>query len=334
VSNTTCRYGNFFPPGQRVQVGIPLTSGSTFAEWGTLYSLEDDLITVQLSRDQLPERAQLHLGSVLELKVSRDGTFFGCQALLVEEYEGMALALRLLGEMNVDDLREYYRIDVFLPFKYSVPPGQIPAEVKSAWEAMQDQRAQRQNHQARFLPFRQDAPPLEEHDQAWQKLPPVAANISGGGLKVMLTDRLAKGTLVHIELFLPTSPPRVIDIVGRVVFATPFDECSINNRLFNTALTFHFIAERDRDAIVAFVSAQQLARLQTIQVSVEAPAGREPDLRPGRRQILRWTIGAVIGLMALYLFARGLAGYYAGHEKHEIETIFERGLQKYLEQFK
>jgi hypothetical protein len=334
VSSRTCRYGNFFPPGQRVQVGIPLTKGSTFAEWGTLCSLDDDLITVQLSRDQLPEGARLQMGSVLELKVSRDGTFFGCQALLVEEYEGLALALRLLGEMNVDDLREYYRIDVFLPFKYSVPLVQVPDKVKSVWEAMRDLRARRQNQQARFLPFPHDALPLEEHDQAWQKLPPVAANISGGGLKVMLTERLAKGTLVDIELFLPTSPPRVIDIVGRVVFATPFDECAINNRLFNTALTFHFIAERDRDAIVAFVSAQQLTRLQTIQVSVEEPAGRKTDQRPGQRRIVRWTIGTIIGLLALYLFARSLAGYYAGHEKNEIETLFEGGIKKYLEQFK
>lgn len=314
-----------------MQLGIPQGGGSSFSEWGNVLVLDDDLLTVQLSRQQLPENSQLRMGGVLELKVSRDGTFFGCQALLVEEYEGKELTLRLIGNMSVDDLREYYRIDVYLPFKYSLPDSQNPSVVRRDWETMREVRANRQEQRARFIPFPNA---MTAGDQSWENLPPVVANISGGGLKVNIPEQLAEGTLVDIELFLPVSPPQVIDIVGRVIFSTPLVDSADSDQLFNTALSFHFITERDRDTIVSFIAAEQLARLRSISGRVDAPASHIIKPSPLRHKILRWSAMTAITLVILYLFARSLLSYYQCHEKNEIESIFEQGVKEYLQRNK
>src|SRR5690349_14193247 len=114
MASRNSRYGKFFPTNHRVQVGIPRLDGTVFPEWGTVISLYDDLVTLRLSREQLPENAILAMGGELELRVEWEGAFYACQALIVEDYNNSTLPMRLLGEMSIKDLREYYRMDVFL----------------------------------------------------------------------------------------------------------------------------------------------------------------------------------------------------------------------------
>jgi len=56
-------------------------------------------------------------------------------------------------------------------------------------------------------------------DHSWDDVIPLAANISGGGIRIMLHHQFAEGDLVPVEIYVPLeSGPKIIDAVCKVVF--------------------------------------------------------------------------------------------------------------------
>jgi hypothetical protein len=80
-------------------------------------------------------------------------------------------------------------------------------------------------------------------------------NLSGGGLRFKTPVYIKPETLVYINLFLPFIPPRVIHVVAETLRS---NEIILGRgSSYMTALRFHFINDRDRETIIAFIFAEQ-----------------------------------------------------------------------------
>ena len=65
-------------------------------------------------------------------------------------------------------------------------------------------------------------------------------NIGGGGVGLCITEKLAPGTLMELEITVPDNPQKVIFGVGEVLWAKPFGviQTEQNVNLFETGIKF------------------------------------------------------------------------------------------------
>lgn len=328
-------YTKYFTVGQRVGVSIPLAGSETFRDWAVLKSVVEDLAELQLSRDFLPPGAQVHVGSILELRTAINDNGYCCRSMVVSENPGRNLLVRFIGEVIYDELREYFRIDVYLPLQLSFPAGQSPAEVKAEWQETRKLRHELKNRETapESATALSDQPEPEGIRTAWNDVPPIAANISGGGLRVTIPERLKEDDLVHIELYLPLPEPIVIDIVGQVI--TTLQITFGDTPMYSTAIRFQYIDERDRDRIINYVSVEQMELLRRFRKGF-LTAGSDGTGRSGSlvRKILGRILYAVLFGCVLIWFALWLVDYHRDLPKSELHRIFEQGLREYLNKYK
>jgi len=323
------QYASSFPAGARVRVGIPLSAGGAFQEWGVVRSLERDLLGLELSRDSLPAGASLALGNTLELRFPDQEGGSCCRAVLVGEAAGGSLALRLVDGVVAWEPREYFRQDVYLPVDYRLPPVQNSLEIRERWrQGRRDQEFAAQKPEPGEPPGvtarRAEIRSLLDRRSA---VPPAAANMSGGGMRLAIPERFEPGLLLEMTIHLPR-PPKALELVGEVVELRP----SHGAGGFSTALRFRFIDEADRDRIVGYISGEQVAQLSRLGRGGR-PAAPPPEAGSAPRR-LRLLLGFLV-LVALtgYLSHSSVAKRERG-EKHEIERIFEEGIARFLRQRK
>jgi hypothetical protein len=349
------QYAGSFSPGMKVGVGIPLPNAEIFNDWAIIHEIDEDLVSLQLSRDQLPVRVTLHVGQILELRGGKEGNSYSCRAIIVSEGYAKELLLRLIGEIVSDELREFYRIDAFLPIKYYISHEQHPEILKKQWEIRREDRftrelARRQRQwDSEFvsgvaeLPHerRQDDDIERESDESWDTIVPLAANISGGGLRIVTHQGLDFGEYVLLEILVP-SPRRIVDAVVRVVFANRNYAAGDDHEYFNTGLQFVFIDERDRDSIINHISNVQLKRIRQLRerylfrAAFDADEGEVGQSVVGingqdlGKKVLVWVVMIAIALVLINYFKN----YAVEHPKNEIGEAFEGALKKYIEKQK
>lgn len=327
MTEELAQYAEHFHEGGRVRVHVPLEGGGTFPEWGVVASLERDLLQVDLSRDALPEHAILEQGQTLNLGLAGRNVALSCRGVLVgEELEGHRLVLRLIEEVFQFEPREFFRQDVYLPLDYRLSPVQVSDQVRMRWE-----ERRRQMEFAAQSPEPGEPEELEEsREEIRARLeerkatPPVAANISGGGVRLNIAEKLVYGTLVELSMYLP-HPQRMLEIVGEVVQVAPLPD----GVRFSTALQYRFIDEADRDRLIGFISSQQLQHLAQM-------APRESFREPSSPSLWRRRLGvllciAFIAAVAALLVHANIAKRAAG-EKWEVQRVFDEGIMQFLRQ--
>ena len=327
MSGNLAEYASFFPVGGRIRIGIPLAAGGAFQEWGVVSSLERDLLGLELSRDMLPEGVTLALGNTLEVRFPDKEGGRCCRAVLVGEAAGGLLALRLVDGVVPYEPREYFRQDVYLPVDYRLPPRQQIGEIRERWR-----QGRRDQEFAAQKPEPGEPPQLAAHrEEICNRLeqragaPPAAANMSGGGVRLTIPERLEPGLLVDLTIYLP-QPRRVLELVGEVVEVQP----APGSGGFQTALRYRFIDESDRDRIVGYISGEQLAQLSRLGRG-GVPAVRHPRSESASRR-LRILLGLLILTLLTGYLAHSVIAKRERGEKHEIERIFEEGIARYLKQ--
>lgn len=362
-------YSNYFPVGKKVGVGIPLPNADIFRDWAIIHEMDEDLVSLQLSRDTLPESVSLHYGQILELRGGNEESAYSCRAIIVSEGDARELLLRLIGEVVSDELREFYRIDAFLPIKYFVSKEQNIDKLRKQWEERREQRQQleidladRRWSGAAVLPEGAtlplepreglsetdgdgivpvpDAVAVEEVEQdPWDTIIPLAANISGGGLRIITHQGFEYGEYTLLEIMVP-SPRRVVDAIGRVVFANRNFSAGKDREYFNTGVQFVYIEERDRDAIVGYISNIQLKRIRQLRerylyrgiLESEELSGNEGVFGFKRRTTRVAAVVIFVVICALLIdFYRN---YVLVHPKGQIQRTFEDSIRKYREQQK
>ena len=126
-------YPSFFSSGQRITLTLQVQGRDPFHEWAEIVSLHTDLLEVRLSRDVLPAGALTAPGSTVEIRTGSRGNGYRCRGIVVSKGSVTQLSLRLTGEIILDELREYFRIDVYLPLRLSVPENRNENKVKEEW---------------------------------------------------------------------------------------------------------------------------------------------------------------------------------------------------------
>ncbi len=334
-------YAKFFHFGQRVRVGIPVRGNRLFHEWGVVNIIDQDYLELQLSRDVLPEEVELDVGTILEVRLGKEGSGYRCRAIMISAGSGRLLLTRLIGEIISDELREYFRIDVYLPLRYSIPAGMESAAVEELWQQRCKLRSEAKYQLGSFLQSGAAKQPATEHDADyldWDSLMPIAANISGGGARFRMTEELRQGELLSLELYLPGNPPKVLDIVGQVVYTQQLELHNEEERFFSTAMRFLHIHERDRDHIIKYVSAMQLRRMRQLRRSylywnLFHESGEAEPARLWRKAV-KYSLAACIAIILLIVIGNYLVAYHRNPTRHEIQDIFETGLRKYIDKMK
>src|SRR4051794_32204237 len=97
--STIEQYANYFPIGMKIGVGIPMENNELFRDWAIVQDLEDDVINLQLSRDELPVEVHLISGSILELRGGKDGQGYRCSGFFVTREEEGGVLVHLTGEV-------------------------------------------------------------------------------------------------------------------------------------------------------------------------------------------------------------------------------------------
>lgn len=294
--NSSMSGSGHFPPyfvGMKVEVGIPLSNNTTFRDWAIINERDEELVSLQLSRDILPTGVSLRVGQVLTLRSEYDFQIYVCRAFIVSKGLEQELLLRLTGEIVANELREFHRIDAFLPIKFHALPDKDPDCVKKLWEAQRKQRldGERAREQRRLEAVRErnraeewareqrilgggtslngaelprDAPGDEDDHEyycSWNSITSVAVNISGGGLRISTSRSFTADDLILLEIFVPPSRS-IVDIVARVIFSRQDDASGEGINRFTSGLQFVFIDEPSRSAINRHLSDIQLKRIR------------------------------------------------------------------------
>lgn len=349
-------YSRYFPVGKKVGVGIPLPNAEVFRDWAVIHEIDEDLVSLQLSRDVLPLDVSLHYGQILELRGGSEDNGYCCRAIVVSEGEARELLLRLIGEIVSDELREFYRINAFLPIKYFVSHEQNIGRLHKQWEERRARRHQLEIENndlrwtAEFLPEDAELPQERLRDSfdmvkdeiahdSWDTIIPLAANISGGGLRIITHQGFEDGEYVLFEILVPT-PQRVIDVIGRVIFANRNYAAGNERTYFNTGVQFVYIDERDRDAIVSYISTIQLKRIRQLRErylywgALENEEQSDASGWFGIRRIMKRALPVLFFVLFAALLLNYIWRYSQERPKGEIERTFEEGVKKYREQIK
>ena len=94
----------------------------------------------------------------------------------------------------------------------------------------------------------------EEHPSAKSVQTPV--NISGGGLRLPVSEQIKEGTKLGLEIIIDSPQPAVVECVGEVVGS--YDSGGEQQ----IAMSFVDIEDEDQDAIIAYCLAEQRKQLQ------------------------------------------------------------------------
>lgn len=321
-------YARHFLAGRRVRIAVPRSENLPFQEWGRVLSLTDDLLEIDLSRDSLPPQASLQLGRFVHLSLLDGQDNLGCNGSIASFEKPHRLVLRLLDEVGPYDRREFFRQDVSIQLDYRIPPSQIPHEIREHWRQCRwaTEFASQEpdpNEPAELTSLRREIQATVERRKA---APPVTVNVSGGGMRLNLKERLHPGMLVELGIYLP-QPRKVLEVIGEVVQVT----ASADKDRFSTALRYRLIDEADRDRLIGYMATQQMWQLsrQSSQPASSDPAPVTPPVNQRRLAVWLLILVALLGWQIHAVLAAKARG-----DQHEIARMFDQAIMEFLKQRK
>ncbi|MEI6209819.1 MAG: PilZ-like domain-containing protein [Desulfuromonadales bacterium] len=346
------QYATYFPRGLKITVCIPMDNNELFRDWAIVDALEEDIITLQLSRDELPVAVQLIAGTLLDLRVGNKGMGFRCSGYFDGELGSGKIIVRLSGNVSSSELREFFRIDVFLPFRYHVTEEQNLNILVGTWRKIkkirlaaetdrreaflekhrkllnriaagefdssdQEKRINKQLIEEEFYPI----------DETWDNVNANAINLSAGGFKFVTTDDLNVDDLVFIEMFIPATPPRIMDCVARITFKSRNFSFKNDEEHFNVAVQFVLIDDRDRDAIVSHISHLESLRIRQLR-QLPTLDSESADTRISPFKLAVWI---TVSLIMFFIASSYFYEYSRQKINNEIQDIFQNAVRKYRE---
>jgi len=257
IITSSTEYENFFNAGMEVRFGLHLAGDNMFSDYAEIISIENDRIHLKLYKD-LPHGLRIEAGR--EAIISTIGSWAHCRCHMVLEKRDAArdLFFRFQGPVTEQQQREYFRFDVFIPLRYKIPTNGDRASTEEKW------------YTSRLLTGNKALPvtvPWEKGQKIvrWngtEEILPMWVNLSGGGLRIMIKERLETDTILDLEIFLPMNPTRVINAVGEVLRVKEQELSWERDTLYSTAMKFHLIDAKEREAIIAYIFMEQRNSLQ------------------------------------------------------------------------
>lgn len=253
----TISYQDYFHSNQRAQITLPLGNSRFFHEWAVIGSIHENLVTLQLSRDILPEAVLLAKGEPLSVRAGSAGQGYRCHGV-IEQVDREVVTAKLTGAIIPDELRAYFRLDTELGFHYA------SADTEETWD----------------LPGNRcivGASRAGKHPQPGQGLldsvangtsgivtsGPVIINISGGGLRAQTQEEIKVGALLKLAFHLPHSQPQQVLTTAEVIYCQPMPSLWRTGTQFITGMRYHKIHERHRDSIIKYVCSEEIKKIRS-----------------------------------------------------------------------
>ena len=321
MAEDVLKYADYFPIGMRVEVELPLAEGNLLRDDASVVFAHRDLLELQLSRHIIPESVILEVGADLFLRTGKKGKGYRCRAIFLRCDSQSRFHVRLTGEIIPLNEREFFRIDVFIPLLYHPYSEHGRVGMREGGLNSPSEGAQSGENRAAM--------------GADLKKPfPVAANLSGAGVRINIPERFEIDGLLELTLYLPFGDLRTITIVGQVVHVIELSRPGDPHPLFGTALRFVSMDDPHRETLIRFIHRVQLQQLKRLreqslrQANDVTETGTEPIF--SRRR--------VVGILLAFLLALLLAGlvlflvdYRSHRNKGEIERTFEDQIRKIIE---
>lgn len=308
----------------RIQVEIPLPEEQPFRDDAEILSLYQDLLELRISRIILPKTAILEIGTPLYVRTGKKGAGFRCRGILLNYDSLSSLFIRLTGEILSSNDREYFRIDVYIPLKYRLYSDKDETEAKRGGDSagVSDDYQLGQNGALT--------------DAVSEKPLPVAANLSGAGVRVHLSDRFEIDQLLQLTLFLPPAYGGPMTLPGLVVYAMQLGRTGDTRELFDTAIRFVNVDDQDRDNLLKFIHAMELEQLRRLREHSQLLPSDDLEKTGWRYFSFRRKVLLILGALSLALVVAGLvlalSSYYRTGSKGEIEKTFEDQIRKLIRQ--
>lgn len=351
--NDVEQYAAYFTHGLKITVCIPMDNNELFRDWAIVEALEENIITLKMSRDEFPVDVHLIAGIMLDLRLGKEGMGFRCSGFFVEEVVAGEIRVHLTGEVGTSELREFFRIDAFIPFRYQFTEEQNLDVLIGTWRKrkqirLADEAERRkvfnEKHRERLYRTatgefdaedREQIVNKQQHveefnpiDDTWDNVNARAINLSAGGFKFVTTDVIKIDDLVIIEMFIPATPPRIMESITRVVFKNNNYSLKDGKEYFNVALNFVLIDDRDRDAIVSHISHLESLRIrQKRQLPISDVKSVNKRVSPLKRGVWIAFLVVMVYFASLYFY-----DYSQRNGHNEIEDMFGNAVRKYREQ--
>jgi hypothetical protein len=258
-------YEHYFKEGQQIKIGVRLSSTLMRESNGELTAFSGDRATVEVLGETPKALTTLKPGSRVAFSGWSGWGFYCCDAILVAGLSPKEFDLRLEGDVEEIQRREYFRLDVCLPVNVSIPAQQTIASLTDQWE-------QRKT-------LHQNAPPPRMYAKARgyravtaqnEEIPSQEVNLSGGGLRIRFPSAISPGTRIHVDLFLPMAPPRILSVVAEILRCNEVTLRVEKAPVYIVAMKFILLDEKDREAIIAYLFSEQRLQLQS-ESSQELP---------------------------------------------------------------
>jgi hypothetical protein len=252
-------YDQYFKIGQQVKVGVRLSGTLLRESNGEITNIDGNHVYVEVLGGGLPTRSSEGKTDSRVLLSGWSGWgFYCCDAHLEESGSRKELLLKLVGTVEEKQRREHFRLDVLIPFILDAPDNQHAGTIKENWNAS--------------LVRNRNAPPPKMFPSGkgyravtrnGDDLPPETVNLSGGGMRVRMNSGIRVGNLVNVDLHIPLPSPRIISVVAEVLRCNEVTLRIEKEPVFIIALRFIHIDEKDREAVIAFIFAEQRKQLKS-----------------------------------------------------------------------
>ena len=333
MTDQTQEYEQFFVPEQSVRIAFVAEPRPIPEISATVRSLSGDLLEIELDSAWPDDSVKIVSEYLLELHSFHKGSAFRCRALLVSELAGHLISMRLVGNPIFEELREFFRIDTYLPLRYIALPHCDEKTALRRWMELTEYQAARVHPPANLI-FRGEpdttASPASEQSMPLEYTTPVAANISGGGLRTKLPEQLQPGCKAILELYLPGNPPRIIEILGEVL-SSAYVHSDDGGKTFSTPFKFTHLNENDRDELIRHIQRVQQKQMRQIAGDITSPHLIPEEVAlPLKTRILKVASKSLLAILFI-LATILLFNIYQNRGKSEVQLIFDRGLKMYLD---
>lgn len=243
-------YNKYFSLDQQVKISILMTDNKIQEVTCLVRSIQRDRLTLELTGEEFAEDMLAGPGTEVFITSWTGWSLLRCNAVLTQKIFGRSVILRLTAPVVEKQTREYFRLDVSIPARYTLPKKQQVTDIKNEWALTREQLLQAASQM--FLKECGNSYKVvkwngEEDILPWQ------VNLSGGGLRLIIPEQLEVGVLVITSLFLPLNPVKVIHAVAEVVRSSAILLAGEKDNRFITAMRFHSIIEADRETIIAYI---------------------------------------------------------------------------------
>jgi len=260
MTKAASNYAKYFKEEAQAKIGIKLADNKYLDVTGLVRFIEGDRLTLELVGAEHSEDMAAEVGSDVFINFWTGWSQCRCSAVLLQKIYGRRVFLQLTGEVTEKQTREFFRLEVSIPLCYTIPERQLLSAVHDEWTATREIMKERS---APLLV----ACPGGFKVVKWNgpgEIAPRPVNLSAGGLRFKTPEYIQPQTLVNLNLFLPLVPPRVIHVVAETLRCNEIVLGREKGSNYISAFRFHFINDKDRETIIAFIFAEQRRILNTL----------------------------------------------------------------------